>query len=151
MISLLSYVLSIKKTIFLYQENNRLEKLVAKGEKSLVSEISQLSGAKERIDSLKQFYTGDESDALLLQVLVKKANRFGIEVTAVDERLDQNDLVFEYTLEGGYRNMIRFLRDVEATIKSVKILNVAFIREENRRTKSVSLIMKLTFKKHEYE
>ena len=148
MLLVLGYVLGVSKTIALYQENKQLASLVSVGEEQLVRSIGRLSEEKQRIDSLKQFYSGDDSDAFLLQLLVKKADYYQLDVIAVNEETQRTGLIFVYTLEGKYRNMIRFLKDIEVSIHSMNVVSVAYQRMEDRRTKTVSLNMKLYFNKH---
>lgn len=148
---LFGYFLGFRKTFELYHKNKELSLLVNTGEQELIQEISQLSRDKSRIDSLKNFYSGAESDAFLLKVLVKKANSYQIGVVGVDESVDRSGLVFEYTFEGGYRNLVRFLKDVETSVNSINLLSVVYLREENKRTKVISLKMKMLFNKNNYE
>ena len=143
---ILGYFLSFSRTIELQKDNERLRGYEAQ-EDNLPLKIA---AARKRIQTLDSIISINEVSyqARLLQTLTDYCKQYRtslLEVKDVDfkqyETLPYDS--YRIRIEGRYANLVRTLNALEKNFGLGKVQSVSYDKEEDRRTKRVSLVLSI--------
>ncbi len=147
LILVLGYLLGIRKTIDLYQENATLSEGLADADNSKV-ELIALTRQKQRLDSILGSVYAEEEEELLLRQLTR-INLPPVQLVRYSEVTQRSTgsrfSVFRF--EGPYAGLGQLLHEVEQRNYGGAVASVKFEVETDRRTKVSRLYLEMYFAK----
>lgn len=147
---LLLYYLGFSKTWALYSEAKFYEKNLQDLDK-VETEYAQMLKDNNRYDSLLSNNPSEDNVQRMATYLGSVSSRNRLRMVSF-ERMDtlQNGFylieTYKISLEGGYKDVLKTINEVESQSNDFAIVSLGFATEENRRTRNKMLVSSLYFR-----
>jgi len=137
--------MSLSPVLKIYDQNKHMEQISARGEESLIREISTLSMQLKEIDSVKNLVSNINTETDLVNKVNYYSNVSNLTVQSIDWTEKDREVWITSSFTGLYVNMVRFVSRVEK-LPSLDLTSVKYVKKMDRLTKSEYLELEIKFK-----